>query len=223
MGFMVPIVTGGISAFSAIKNGRAAGRQTKIMEGAQQQQMGALAQNRQQGTDLFQAGMPATQNALNYYATLLRGSRAAMQQATAGPAAQLTDTYRGAERGLERMGIRGGEAATARAELSRDRANAIAQLTTGQQGAAAAALGGLGSRLTGQGVDAVSGAATGYGNLAGQAGDVAAGYRQDARDDWAGVGKAFGEGMRQYGDWRKGGGRWHFPWHPAPGGLAGEG
>ena len=206
MGFMVPIVTGGISAFSAIKNARAAGKQNNMMGQAQQGQMQSLAQGRQMGGDLFKAGMPATQNALNYYTTLLRGNRAAMQMATAGPAAQLTDTYRGAERGLERAGVRGGEAATARAELNRDRANSIAQLTTGQQGNAAAMLGQLGGDATSQGVRSVEGASIGYGNLAGQAGDRANQYTQNERADWGGVGRSIGEILKIWNQRRGGGG-----------------
>ncbi len=211
MGFAVPIVTGAISAYSAIKNSRAAGRQSKMMEGAQQQQMGALQENQRTGRGLLTQGMPATQNALNYYGTLLRGNRAAMQQATAGSAAQLTDVYRGAERGLERQGVRGGERATALAELNRDRANSIAQLTTGQQGNAADAIARLGTTMTGQGIDAMSGAATGYGNLAGQAGGQATAYNQQAGQDWAGVGKSVGEGI---GVWknRKPGSKWPWQW-----------
>jgi hypothetical protein len=168
--------------------------------------MQSLAQGRQMGGDLFKAGMPATQNALNYYTTLLRGNRAAMQMATAGPAAQLTDTYRGAERGLERAGVRGGEAATARAELNRDRANSIAQLTTGQQGNAAAALGQLGGEATQTGVRAVEGASIGYGNLAGQAGDRANQYTQNERSDWGGVGRSIGEILKIWNQRRGGGG-----------------
>jgi hypothetical protein len=83
----------------------------------------------------------------NYWQTLLGGNRAAMSQATAGPRAALTDQYRGAERGLERSGLRGGVRDLASAELSRDRAGKIAGLTTGVQPFAAQQLAGVGSEL----------------------------------------------------------------------------
>jgi hypothetical protein len=100
----------------------------------------------------------------NYWQTLLGGNRAAMAQATAAPRGAITDQYRGAERSLERSGVRGGVADLARAELSRDRAGKIAGLTTGVQPMAAeqlASVGGqmgqLGTTLTGQGTAALIG------------------------------------------------------------------
>lgn len=88
----------------------------------------------------------------NYWDTLLRGSRAAMSQATAGPRAALTEQYRGAERGLERSGLRGAVKDLASANLSRDRAGQIAGLTTGVQPMAAQGLAGIGGELGGLGL-----------------------------------------------------------------------
>lgn len=122
----------------------------------------------QQGQALTSAGMPAVQGASTYWQTLVNGNRAAMRGAVAGPTAALTDQYRGAERGLERSGVQGGVKDLAKAELGRDRASKIAGLTTGVQPAAAAQLGDLGSRLTGQGATATHGAGQLYGNLLGQ-------------------------------------------------------
>jgi hypothetical protein len=109
--------------------------------------------------------MPMVQNAGGYFNTLLRGDRAAMSQATAGPAAQITDQYRGANSSLEHMGIRGGEAATSRAELARDQAAKVAGLTTGVQPMAAGALASLGMNQTEQGQRGVAAAGEGFGNL----------------------------------------------------------
>lgn len=111
-----------------------------------------------QGAGLTSMGLPSIASAGNYWDTLLRGSRSAMATATAGPRAAITDEYRGAERGLERSGVRGGVADLARAELSRDRAGKIAGLTTGVQPQAAQQLGSLGTTLTGQGTAAQIGA-----------------------------------------------------------------
>lgn len=118
-----------------------------------------------QGRMLTGAGMPYATGAGNYWQTLLSGNRAAMAQATAGPRAALTDQYRGAERGLERSGLRGGVRDLASAELSRDRAGKIAGLTTGVQPAAAENLAGLGTALTGQGTAAMIGGGNIWANL----------------------------------------------------------
>ena len=107
-----------------------------------------------QGSMLTQTGMPGIRGASDYWSTLLHGNRAAMSQATAAPRGAITDQYRGAERGLERSGVRGGVRDLAMAELSRDRAGKIAGLTTGVQPAAAANLAQLGTTLTGQGTAA---------------------------------------------------------------------
>lgn len=118
---------------------------------------GAAGDLSRQGQGLTHMGLPAVGGASNYWQTLLGGNRAAMAQATAGPRAALTDQYRGAERGLERSGLRGATRDLASANLSRDRASRIAGLTTGVQPMAAEQLGNLGLGLTGQGTAALMG------------------------------------------------------------------
>lgn len=104
-----------------------------------------------QGTQLSRYAMPGVNQSLSYYQTLLGGNRARMAQATAGPRAAITDTYRGAERNLEHSGIQGASRDLASAELNRDRASRIAALTTGVQPAAAAAVGDLSTNILAQG------------------------------------------------------------------------
>lgn len=99
------------------------------------------------GQDTLGRGTGFLGQAGNYWQTLLGGSRAAMAQATAGPRAAITDQYRGAERGLERSGLRGGVRDLASAELSRDRAGKVAGLTTGVQPMAAQGLSSVGGEL----------------------------------------------------------------------------
>ena len=99
------------------------------------------------GQQTIGQGVGMLGNAGNYWQTLLGGNRAAMAQATAGPRGALTDQYRGAERGLERSGLRGATRDLASAELSRDRASKIAGLTTGVQPMAAEQLSGIGGQL----------------------------------------------------------------------------
>lgn len=161
MGMVGPAIGLGTSIWSAI----AGHKSRKPTDAASTSMDQTLGQLRGQSGTLFNSGMPMVNNAAGYFGTLLRGSRAAMQQATAGPAAQITDTYRGAESGLEKMGIRGGEAATARAELQRDKASKIAGLTTGVQPAAAQALSEQGTSLVNAGQTGLASAASGYGSL----------------------------------------------------------
>lgn len=152
----VPIIAAGIgtagSIYAANKMAGATKDATAASSQIAQQQLGLA--NR-----LLASGMPKVDAASGYYNTLLRGDRSAMRQAVAGPTAALTDQYRGAERSLERSGVQGGVRDLAKAELSRDRANSIAQLTTGQQGKAAASLADLGTNLIAGGGTNLSGAA----------------------------------------------------------------
>ena len=193
MGWAVPAVSLGISAFSAWKNARAAGKAGAAQNALLGEQAQSARLGRNLGQGMVQAGMPATQSALSYYSKLLQGNRAMMSQAVAGPTAQITDTYRGAERGLERMGVRGGERATALAELNRDRASSIAGLTTGVQGQAADRLADIGTSLSGQGMAGISGAGSQFGSAAQGYGGQATDFRQAGRQDMAGMGYSLGE------------------------------
>lgn len=193
MGWAVPVVSLGISAFSAWKNARAAGKAGAAQNALLGEQAASARLGRNTGYDMIQRGMPATSSALNYYAKLLQGNRATMAQAVAGPTRQITDVYRGAERSLERQGVRGGVRDTALAELSRDRAADIAGLTTGVQGQAADRLADLGTTLSNQGMQGISGAAGQFGSAASGFGQQATDFRNAGRQDMAGAGASFGE------------------------------
>lgn len=178
---IVPAIMAATSAYSAYKTGKAASAAQKASEaqmgqaaGLGNQQAALAGREENRANQLFQTGMPQAMSAGNYWQTLLGGNRAAMAQATAGPRGALTDQYRGAERGLERSGIRGGARDLATAQLSRDRAGQIAGLTTGVQPGAAANLAGLGTSLIGAGTQnlglassTLGGAGSLFGHLAG--------------------------------------------------------
>lgn len=164
MAAAVPIIMAGASIYSAYR----AGKKSKEEKAALAGQGAANQQLMEQGKQNFGVGFPAMRSALNYYQTLLQGNRAAMSQAVAGPTAQLTDLYRGAERNLDRQGVRGGSRDLAVAELGRDRTNQLAQLTTGVQPMAAANLGQLGSAATGMGSGPLAAAGSSYANMAQQ-------------------------------------------------------
>jgi hypothetical protein len=120
------------------------------------------------GTQLTTQGLGSVNHAQSYYGTLLGGNRAQMGLATAAPRASITDTYRGAERGLEHGGVRGAVGDMAKAELSRDKASKISGLTTGVQPQAASALADIGTNLTGQGGQRMGAAGSIYNSLLGQ-------------------------------------------------------
>jgi hypothetical protein len=111
-----------------------------------------------------------------------------MSQATAGARAGVTDIYRGAERGLEKSGVRGAQRDTAKAELGRQRASQIAGLTTGVQPFAAQQLMGIGSEQLGTGAPMLGQAGDIYTNLLGQG----SANRQYARGEGEKAGTGFG-------------------------------
>ena len=82
------------------------------------------------GQSLYQAGMPAYEQALNYWRAILSGNRGAGQAAVAPQAEATAASFAGAEKGLlanpqlARSGVRGQQLA----ELSREKAGAISGL-----------------------------------------------------------------------------------------------
>jgi hypothetical protein len=183
----IPLAMAAYSAYSQHKANQQNAQEKAGMAG----QLNASNQLAAQGQQAWHAGFPGAQSALSYYSTLLSGNRAAMQQATAGPQAQLTDMYRGAERGIAHAGVRGGVRDLGLAELGRDRANATAQLTTGQQGAAAQGLAGLSTTLMGQG----SANQATSGNLAGQMQQEGFQQRQAVNQGNAETGAGIGQAL----------------------------
>lgn len=175
MGFLAPAIPWaikGASLFGGMLMGRGAqgAAQKRSPEesaalGGAQNAAGTLTS---QGNALMQQGAPMTSQAGNYWSTLLSGNRAQMAQATAAPRAAITDTYRGAERNLERSGIRGATRDVARAELGRQRAGQIAGLTTGVQPFAAQQLGEMGASTTRTGASLAQGAGSIWSSLLGQ-------------------------------------------------------
>lgn len=142
----------------------------------------------QSGTQLTQAGMPAANQALGYYQTLLGGNRAQMGLATAAPRSAITEGYRGAERSLEHSGIRGAAGDLAKAELNRDRAGKVAGLTAGVQPMAAAAMADLGTNLISQGGSRQASAGSLYQSLLGQGANNRMYARQEGEKAGTGIG-----------------------------------
>jgi len=133
------------------------------LQGAQ----GVAGQARQAGGQLLQQGQQYLQQPGQYFQTLLSGNRAAMSQAVAAPTAQITGTYRGAQRALDQAGIRGAARDVAVADLNRQRASQIAGLTTGIQPYAAEQLTGMGQNMMGLAPGLIGQAGNIYGGLLG--------------------------------------------------------
>lgn len=122
----------------------------------------------QTGTELVSEGRQTLQQPLNYWQRLLGGNRPLMAQATAGARGGITDIYRGAERGLEKSGVRGAARDVQKGELNRQRASQIAGLTTGVQPFAAQQISEIGGEQLGTGAPMLGQAGDIYTNLLGQ-------------------------------------------------------
>lgn len=120
------------------------------------------------GSEELATGAATQKPATSYFDTLLHGNRAAQAQAVAAPTAGVQDVYRGAERGLERSGVRGAAKDVASADLNRGKASQIAGLVTGVQPAAAQTLTGIGQTQQAQGAGMVGNANSTYEGLLGQ-------------------------------------------------------
>lgn len=115
-----------------------------------------------------QMAAPAFGRAMSYYQTLLGGNRAAMQQAVAPAAGQITDAAKGQQMNLERMGIVGGARDQARAEIARQAGGQLGGLTVGVQAGAADQLGRMGQAglgMVSQGVQGLGTAGNIYSQL----------------------------------------------------------
>lgn len=162
MAAAIPLVSTGISVIGGLWNKHKQGQQQKKDDAAaagplaaQQAQGDALSQ---QGAATYGMGRAALGGATNYYQRLLGGDKSQLAQAVAPERAALTDTYRGAERGLDRTGAQGAARDIASADLNRDRAGKIGALVSGVRPGAAAALGNLGQAGVQMGIGATQGA-----------------------------------------------------------------
>lgn len=139
------------------------------------------------GRQLSQFAQPLLGKAASYYQTILGGSRSAQNQLLQPEIAQITDTYRGAERNLSRSGVRGAQRDVATAELGRDRAGHIAGLIPGLRPGAAGALTQMGQTATSQGIGATSSGVGGFSSLLSGS--------QRGRQLQHQIGSDFGEGL----------------------------
>lgn len=139
----------GTSAYSAKKQADMAKQAATLSPAGQQAQQGLVQQAGRlntMGDRLLGQGTNDLERVAQYYRPLLAGDRAQVGQAIAPDVAAVTDVYRGAERSLDRSGVRGAQREQQAGELRRQKAGQIALMPMQQRGRAAEALAGLGSQ-----------------------------------------------------------------------------
>ena len=204
----IPLVSAGIglvgSAIGKKKGG--GGGATGGNPAIQAQSLAAMRGQGQLAGQAAGLGAPNIGAAANFYQTMLRGDRASMALATAGPRAAITDTYRGAARGLQRSGLRGAVRDMATADLARQQSSDVSKLVTGVQPAAADALNSLGQQAMGTASSAY-GSLTGLGLEDRRIGLEGQKYSdQQSEKLWGNIGKLVTDGYGAWTNRNKGGG-----------------
>lgn len=124
-------VSAGISAYQAHKQGQAADAQKGLM-GSQQGLMGQQSGLANTMSDIakkqYTLAQPALSKAMNYYSTLATGGRGAVNSMLAPQMAQMTDTYKGAQTGMESKMAPGPGRDRAMADMFRQKAGQISMM-----------------------------------------------------------------------------------------------
>lgn len=203
----IAIMAGGaiISHFAAKKATSDAMQRSPEELAAQGGASAGAASLQKSGTEGIATGAETQKPATSYFDTLLRGNRAQQAQATAAPTARITDVYSGAERGLEKSGVRGAARDVASADLTRNKAGAIAGLVSGVQPAAANALTSIGQTQQAQGASMVASGNNTYSGLLGMGQQ----NRQKANEAGTSAASSIGQlatgASKVYSDWYSGG------------------
>ncbi len=159
----IPLIGLGISAYSAYKQakqaGKAADMQKQLMakQSALSGELSGFARNQ---TSLAQ---PALSKAMQHYMTLATGSRGAIGAELAPGIAGVTEASRGAERGIDRSIPAGPGRDRAIADLYRQRAGQIGMMPFQAQQKGFAGLEDMGTKGMSSALDAYRGAASARG------------------------------------------------------------
>lgn len=128
----IPLIAAGVSAGASAYSTHKRAQSEKAAREAQQPlidaQTRAAQQQTQQGAELFSYGMPLLQRSGQYYSRLLGGDRAGLRLATLPERQEISETFRGAERAIDRAGVQGANKTVQRAELARAQATKLADL-----------------------------------------------------------------------------------------------
>ena len=154
----IPLITAGVSAYSAYKaaksQSKAAGEQKALMnhQSALANEMSGFARNQ------YSSAQPAMQKAMQHYMQLATGNRAAISSAIAPERNAMTESYRGAERGMESQLAPGPARDRAIAELYRQRAGNLGVMPFQARNAAFGNLAQMGQQGVDNSLRAYSGA-----------------------------------------------------------------
>jgi len=144
----IPLIAAGVGAAGTAYGAHKASSDAKKARAAQQPlidaQTRAAEQQNAQGQQLFSFGMPLLQRSGEYYSRLLGGDRASLRLATLPERQEISELYRGAEKGIDRSGVQGANKTVQRAELARERVGKLASLVPNARAAAAGQVGALG-------------------------------------------------------------------------------
>lgn len=202
----VPVAAAGVSALGGIFGNRQNSAESAAL-GAQTNLANQQAQLSKTASDLsnksYSLAEPAISTAMKYYTTLTNGSPANLNAALQPQYAQIADTYRGAQRGID-SSLTGPQRQMALGDLYRQKAASTAGLPMQARSGAAAALGSLGSQTAGQAgsyLSSASGAATAGANNYQQV----LGNYQNQRTSWQNLGNSLGQMfipyiMKNYGN-----------------------
>lgn len=182
----IPLLTAGIGAAGSLFAGKKvadATRKASLFRSPEEQQyqsaLTALTrQQTQQGADLYSRALPVLTQAGDYQARLLRGNPADLAELTGGERALTRQSYAGADRAVERSGLRGMARDRALASNKQALAGSLSMLTKGIRGQAAGALQNLGTSMLYPAITASASAASGLGQLVGLEGQRSMGAAQ---------------------------------------------
>ena len=118
----IPLIGMGIGAYTSYKQAKAAGKVAKGQEALMGKQTGLSDEMATFARGQHTMAEPALQKAMQYYMTLASGSRGAIDAQLAPERNALTETYRGAERGMTSRMAAGPGRDRAIAELYRSKA-----------------------------------------------------------------------------------------------------
>jgi hypothetical protein len=199
----IPLIGLGISAYSAYKQAKQAGEAAKMQKelmGKQTALSGELSGFARGQTSLAQ---PALSKAMQHYMTLATGSRGAIGAELAPGIAGVTESSRGAERGINRSIAAGPSRDRAIADLYRQRAGQIGMMPFQAQQGGYAGLEKMGGEGMGRALDAYRGAS----NALSGASSTGKNYESANQDKWGAYNEMITSGTKAasgaYDWWKK--------------------
>jgi hypothetical protein len=178
-------VSAAFSAYQAHKQGQMADEQMNQYS----EQSGLAKEMAQFGKEQYNISKPAQQQAMKYYQTLATGNRGAINNQLAPQYGQVTDYYRGAEKGMESKMAPGPGRDQAMAEMFRQKAGQLGMMPMASRNAAVGSLADMSKTGMAQSSDFYGGGQRGlYG--AGEALGKAHEAQMGAMNSWGSLGNS---------------------------------